>query len=100
MSRTRMPASDSEIRLRSSCEDSSLAPRSRNIRLAHPSAISWRRLSSPARYAARPNWKAEEPSMSVRSRSKKAADPPGADPLGVCLAADSRSSKENGVSRH
>src|SRR5689334_16735855 len=61
------------MRLRNSCEASSEAPRSRNIRLAQPSATSCRRLSNPARYAARPNWKAEEPSISVRSRSKKAA---------------------------
>src|SRR5947209_15810232 len=72
-SRTRVPASDAEMRARNSCEASSLAPRNRNIRFAQPSAISCRRLSNPARYAARPNWKAEEPSISVRSRSKKAA---------------------------
>src|SRR5581483_8876491 len=72
-SRTRVPASDLEMRSRSSCEASSLAPRKRNIRFAQPSAINCRRLSNPARYAARPNWKAEEPSISVRSRSKKAA---------------------------
>src|SRR5947209_11427663 len=72
-SRTRVPASDSEMRARNSCEASSLAPRNRNIRFAQPSAISCRRLSNPARYAARPNWKAEEPSISVRSRSKNAA---------------------------
>src|SRR5690348_15767728 len=72
-SRTRVPPSDCEMRLRSSCEASSLAPRRRNIRLAQPSETNCRRLSNPARYAARPNWKADEPSISVRSRSKKAA---------------------------
>src|SRR5947209_10938307 len=84
-SRTRVPASDSEIRLRSSCEASSLAPRSRNIRLAQPSAASCRRLSNPARYAARPNWKAEEPSISVRSRSKNAAGEPAGPSAAIDL---------------
>src|ERR1700729_2305923 len=90
-SRTRVPSSECEMRLRSSCEDWSLAPRSLNIRLAHPSETSCRRLSRPALYAARPNWKAEEPSMSVRSRSKNAAGDPSAaidlDDHGVALAA-------------
>src|ERR1700729_3320686 len=90
-SRTRVPSSECEMRLRSSCEDWSLAPRSLNIRLAHPSETSCRRLSRPALYAARPNWKAEEPSMSVRSRSKNAAVEPSAaidlDDHRVALAA-------------
>src|SRR5579884_3321632 len=88
-SRTRVPPRSREIRSRSSWETSSEAPRRRNFRLAQPSAMSCPRLSNPARNAARPNWKAEEPSISVRSRSKKAADRPAADPLGVCLAANS-----------
>src|SRR5579884_3721623 len=73
-SRTRVPPRSREIRSRSSWETSSEAPRRRNFRLAQPSAMSCPRLSNPARNAARPNWKAEEPSISVRSRSKKAAD--------------------------
>ena len=40
---------------------------------SHASVASWRRVTSPALYAARPNWNAEEPAISVRSRSKNAA---------------------------
>src|SRR5262249_4476328 len=63
----------------------SVAPRSLKRKLAQPSASSCRRPISPARYAARPNWNADEPCIRVRSRSKNAAEP--AVPLGLCLAA-------------
>ena len=45
---------------------------------AHASRASWRRDSRPGLYAARAKWSALEPSISVLSRSKKAA-PSGPD---------------------
>ena len=52
---------------------SSVEPRMRKRTFSHVSAASRRRLISPALNAARPNWYADEPAISVRSRSKKAA---------------------------
>src|SRR6185437_7153000 len=72
-STTRLPASDAAIRSRRASESASVAPRRRNWTLARASASSWRRPMRPARYAARPNWNAEDPCMRVLSRSKKAA---------------------------
>src|SRR5918996_3830762 len=72
-STTRWPASASRIRWRSSSVLSSVEPLSLNLRFAQTSRASWRRDSIPCLYAARPKWSALDPSMSVLSRSKKAA---------------------------
>src|ERR671915_1011386 len=72
-STTRWPASASRIRWRSSSVLSSVEPLTLNFRLAQTSRTSWRRDSIPCLYAARPKWSALDPSMSVLSRSKKAA---------------------------
>src|SRR4051794_39963415 len=61
------------MRSRSSSILSSSLPSRRNLMFAHTSRASWRRLIMPRRYAARPNWNALDPSISVLSRSKKAA---------------------------
>src|SRR3954464_748672 len=52
---------------------SSVEPSRRKRTLAHTSRAIWRREIRPLRYAARAKWRALEPSMSVLSRSKKAA---------------------------
>src|SRR5437763_2918089 len=77
-SRTRVPLSDAEIRSRSAWVTSSLDPRRRNLTFAQASATSCRLDSRPALNAARPNWKADEPCIRVRSRSKNAAVPASA----------------------
>src|SRR3954471_16241457 len=72
-SRTRTPRSSSPMRSRSASVPASVEPRKRNRTFSYASRSSTRRFTSPARYAARPNWNADEPSISVRSRSKNAA---------------------------
>src|SRR4051794_24935966 len=52
---------------------SSVEPSRRKRMLAHTSRAIWRREIRPLRYAARAKWRALEPSISVLSRSKKAA---------------------------
>src|SRR5437764_1221282 len=82
-STTRVPASDSNTRSRNSAVPSSVEPASRNFTFAQTSRASWRRLIMPLRYAARANWNALEPSISVLSRSKKAAAFPPPPPSTV-----------------
>src|SRR5215211_2864822 len=72
-SRTRTPSSIRPIRSRSASVPASVDPRRRKSTFSHASVASWRRETRPDRYAARPNWNAEEPAISVRSRSKNAA---------------------------
>ena len=55
---------------------SSVEPLRRKRTFSQASRASWRRLSIPALYAARPNSNALEPAISVRSRSKKTAAVP------------------------
>src|SRR3954470_3075036 len=72
-STTRWPASESRMRWRSASVSASLEPWRRNLMFAQASLASWRRDTIPFLYAARPKWRAEEPSMGVLSRSKNAA---------------------------
>src|SRR5215213_2102232 len=72
-SRTRTPSRMLPTRSRSASAPASVEPRKRNRMFSHASVASRRRDTSPALYAARPNWNADEPAMSVRSRSKNAA---------------------------
>src|SRR6186713_1871517 len=72
-STTRWPAIAPRMRSRSSSVPWSVDPCRRNFRLAQASLASWRRETMPALYAARPKWRALDPSMRVLSRSKKAA---------------------------
>src|SRR5437764_4497306 len=82
-STTRVPASDSNTRSRNSAVPSSVEPASRNFTFAQTSRASWRRLIMPLRYAARANWNALEPSISVLSGPKKAAAFPPPPPSTV-----------------
>src|SRR4051794_38526581 len=79
-STTRVPASDSNTRSRSSAAAWSVEPSRRNLKFARMSRMSWRLLIRPFLKAARANWNALDPSISVLSRSKKAAalPPPSA----------------------
>src|SRR3954469_7395669 len=71
--RTGTPSGSSPIRTRIASVAASVEPCRRKRRFSHASATSRPRDTSPLRYATRPNWKAEEPAINVRSRSKKAA---------------------------
>src|SRR3954452_12413884 len=73
MSTTRFPAIASYTCLRRASVASSVEPCRRNLMLSRTARLSCLRDSWPALYEARAKWKAEEPSMSVLSRSKKAA---------------------------
>jgi hypothetical protein len=73
MRRTSTPAIVDEIRSLTASVPASVEPDRRKRALAHASAASRRRVTRPARRAARANWYADEPAISVRSRSKKAA---------------------------
>src|SRR5687767_8404708 len=72
-STTRCPAIESRMRCRSSSVPASVEPLRRNLMFAQASEASCLRDTIPALYAARPKWIALDPSMSVLSRSKKAA---------------------------
>src|SRR3954464_3415378 len=75
-SRTRCPAIIVATRSRTASVASSVEPRSRNLTFSPASRTRRLREMRPARYAARAQWKPDEPAISVRSRSKKAAERP------------------------
>src|SRR3954453_503205 len=94
MSRTRTPSRAFITRSLRASVASSVEPWRRKRRLASASEAIWRRVARPLRYEARANWNAEDPAISVRSRSKKAAARPATalgavdlDDDGVALAA-------------
>ena len=69
----RIPATAPRIRSRTAADLSSLAPRSLKVNADIPSRASCRVPNRPARRAALANTNADEPEISVRSRSKNAA---------------------------